>query len=206
MKVVFKKQLTTKKTSHAQDARGRGGRGVLVPRVSSLSVPLFPFPRRLWLSSSSMFPSRCSPLCSAPFHPTSSGSWQWWGGAAGIGRRRRPPVGLCPPADMVVVALSPSSLLPVSTPANSCSQGQLECCRGGGPRHPGGAVMVGVFAALPVPRQSSSSCCGPVVPLSVAPLSAPRAWLAAVVGGAVSPVCRTGAVTVPSLSLSLLLA
>jgi hypothetical protein len=88
---------------------------------------------------------------------------------------------------MVVVALSPSSLLPVSTPASSCSQRQLECCRSGGPRRTGGAVMVGVFAALPVPRQSSSSSCGgPVVPLSVAPLSALRAWLTAVVGGAVS--------------------
>jgi hypothetical protein len=102
-----------------------------VPRVSSLSVPLFPFPCRLWLSSSSMFPSRCSPLCSAPFHPTSSGSWQWWGGAAGIGHCHCPPTGLCPPMDMVVMALLPSLLLPISTPMSSCSQRQLECCRGG---------------------------------------------------------------------------
>jgi hypothetical protein len=66
--------------------------------------------------------------------------------------------------------------------------------------------MVGVFA---VPRQSLSSslsCGGPVVPLAVAPLSAPRAWLTAVVGGTVSPVCRMGAVAVVSLSLLLLLA
>jgi hypothetical protein len=42
-----------KKPSHAQDAQGRGGWGVLVPHVSSLSVPLFPFPHCLWLSSSS---------------------------------------------------------------------------------------------------------------------------------------------------------
>ena len=41
------------------------------------------------------------------------------------------------------------------------------CC------HPGGA-MVGLFTALPVPCPLSlSSCGGPVVPLAVAPLSAP---------------------------------
>jgi hypothetical protein len=47
VKVVFKKKLamkriTYKQTSHAQDTRGRGGQGVLVPNMSSLSIPSFP--------------------------------------------------------------------------------------------------------------------------------------------------------------------
>ena len=66
----------------------------------------------------------------------------------------------------------PVPVAPCFYPTSSCSQWQLGCCHGGGPHHPRGA-MVGVFTALPVPCPLSlSSCGGPVVPLTVAPLSA----------------------------------
>jgi len=94
---------------------------------------------------------------------------------------------------VVISLLSSSPFLP-------CEQllvVAVGCCHSGGPCHPGGA-MVGLFAALPVPHPSlSSSCGGPVIPLTVAPLSTPWAWLGAVVGGAVSPGCCAGVVTVP---------
>lgn len=131
--------------------RGRG-QGVLVPQESSLSIPCISVPLDPTLQ------------CLSPPH-------EHWLFAVVVllalvvvvvSSLSSP--GLHPPPDMVIVALLPPSLLPIFTPQAVARSSSWGCGCNGGPHCPGGAVMVEVFTALPVPHCSLSSCIGPIVP------------------------------------------
>jgi hypothetical protein len=62
-------------------------------------------------------------------------------------RKKRKTYILCACSWCPVPVPSPSLLHPISTPRAVARSGSWGACHGGGPRHPVGAVMVGVFAA-----------------------------------------------------------
>jgi hypothetical protein len=141
----------------------------LVPRVSSLSVPSFPFPSRLWLSSSSTFPSRCS----RPFPPheqwlvavvgwccwhwSSSSSSCWSLSSRGYGRRG-------PVAILVAPCFHPGEQLlaaAVGVLSQWWSPSYQRCCYGGGvccPACPSSVVVVVLWWSCRPPLRSSPFC------------------------------------------------
>jgi hypothetical protein len=74
MKVVFKKQLTTEKNLPMRKMREEGaGGGSWCPACLRCPSRRSPFP----VVCGYLRPPRFHPVVRAPFHPTSSGSWQW---------------------------------------------------------------------------------------------------------------------------------